>query len=329
MSDQPDSQGPSDAQKDASDQPLQSQRELLDAKQVTTAEHKVAAKALPEAETILLDVIKHCPKVDQYRNRITSKDGKTMYIKFWNNAAFSEYILIHGKSHGDQKVVAIPNAYPRAFYTIAFIMVSQGRYAEAIQYLRAGAQLQRNPVFYAEMATAFTQIGKADVAKQCYYAILSQFKDVITYSMIGRAFRGLGYIAVEEKSIVEAENFYMKSLNYDPSSAVVRGELQYIQKLKHDAALLQSDKKQSIMHTTSSNVNICHMCGAGNRAGHIKDLGTTSQFTCTQCEQLIANKNANTAAKPQADSSGSSNSTTTGKQDDITQQVQNIDLDKN
>ena len=102
--------------------------EHADATKVDEAHKLMRQGHNSEAENILLGVCSRCPDDYQY----TYVVGNVRYIKFWDVNEFIHYAGIH-KDEIKETIIWIKSAYPRACYFLAYLLIENHKYQEALR----------------------------------------------------------------------------------------------------------------------------------------------------------------------------------------------------
>ena len=140
-----------------------------------------------------------------------------------------------GSAEGRAKVVSADWAY--AYYFRAYALLEIGRLSEAKSSLeRALALSPRNSQFLAELAYIYQGEKNWPLALQTFQLAEAAAKDVsppnVKNKDLSRAWRGMGYVLIEQNRLDEAEKMYRQSLELDKNDSKALKELQYIQNLK-------------------------------------------------------------------------------------------------
>src|SRR5690349_16218671 len=108
------------------------EQERVDAEHVDEAAMAISRGDLDAAMDHLNAVFANLPS--EYANSTEAPDG-SITVKFWDQRAFAHYVLWNNE-HGTPRTVHWQkNAYPRAIYQFAFMLVSGGVYEKAIEIL--------------------------------------------------------------------------------------------------------------------------------------------------------------------------------------------------
>ena len=140
-----------------------------------------------------------------------------------------------GSAEGRAKVVSADWAY--AFYFRAYALLEIGRLSEAKSSLeRALALSPRNSQFLAELAYIYQGEKNWPLALQTFQLAEAAAKVVspadVKNKDLSRAWRGMGYVLIEQNRLDEAEKMYRQCLELDKNDSKALKELQYIQSLK-------------------------------------------------------------------------------------------------
>jgi tetratricopeptide (TPR) repeat protein len=133
------------------------------------------------------------------------------------------------------KVVSSDWAY--AYYLRAYALLEIGRPADAkLSLERALALSPRNSQFLSELANIYQREKNWPLALQTFQLAEAAAKDVsppnLKNSDLSRAWRGIGFVYVEQNRLDEAEKIYQQCLELDKNDAKALNELRYIQGMK-------------------------------------------------------------------------------------------------
>ena len=176
------------------------------------------------ARSLLEEVVSRTP--NNYINQF-EQDG-TLYIKFWDGQEVQEYEAWREAEGQTDHVVALINAYPRAYFYIAYLYFEEKDFEKAIHYLDKGLLLQPGyPNLLNEKAQAMIQLGRHQEALGLFDQVLSQSGFVSPHQK-AISLRGKGYLLVEEGDLDAAERVFLESLKLEPDSMLAKNELQFI-----------------------------------------------------------------------------------------------------
>jgi tetratricopeptide (TPR) repeat protein len=149
------------------------------------------------------------------------------------------YLLEAANKKVSAKVVSSNWAY--AYYMKAYSLVELERIAEAKEMLnRAVALSPHNSQFLAELGNIYQREKNWPKALETFQAAESAARDFsppdLKNSELSRAWRGIGYVYVEQNRLDEAEQVYLQCLELDASDSKAVNELRYIQDLRAKAS---------------------------------------------------------------------------------------------
>ncbi|HEV3144173.1 MAG TPA: hypothetical protein VGZ47_09840 [Gemmataceae bacterium] len=203
--------------------------EAEDAQLVNKAVDRIGKKDFQGAQALLLEVVSRTPS--NYVNQFET-DGK-VYIKFWDMPEFLGYIAIMQEKGPVKDVIWLPNAYPRAFFYLAYLQIELGNLKQALDYLDHGLILHPDhPKLMNEKAQALTGLRRF---REALTIDERAFVDNTYTNLHDKALslRGRGFVLIELGDLEAAEESFRRSLEYEPESPVVPQELAYIQQLRH------------------------------------------------------------------------------------------------
>ncbi|MGE5490300.1 MAG: tetratricopeptide repeat protein [Actinomycetota bacterium] len=136
---------------------------------------------------------------------------------------------------GSAKVVSANWAY--AYYLKAYALVELGNIAEAKPSLeRALALSPRNSQFLAELGNIYQREKDWKSAQGTFELAEAAAKEFsppdVKNVELSRAWRGLGYVYIEQNRLDDAEGMYRRCLELDKNDARALNELRYIEKLR-------------------------------------------------------------------------------------------------
>jgi tetratricopeptide (TPR) repeat protein len=137
---------------------------------------------------------------------------------------------------GDAKVMSTPN-WAYAYYLKAYALLELGRIPEAKSNLeRALALSPRNSQFLSELGNLYQRENDWPQALKTYQlaeAAAKQFSPPNSKnSELSRAWRGIGFVYVEQNRLDEAEKMYQQCLELDKNDTTAVNELRYVRNLK-------------------------------------------------------------------------------------------------
>lgn len=136
---------------------------------------------------------------------------------------------------GSAKVVSANWAY--AYYLKAYALLELGRLSEARSNLeRALALSPRNSQFLSELGNFYQRERNWTQALQTFQlaeAAAKEFSPLNAKNIeLSRAWRGIGFVYVEQNRFEEAEKIYQQCLELDKNDTRAANELRYVRNLK-------------------------------------------------------------------------------------------------
>ncbi|MGC4120599.1 MAG: tetratricopeptide repeat protein [Myxococcales bacterium] len=197
------------------------QLEADDASKVDAALEALSAEDVRQAEDLLLEVVRNCPREYAYQ----LEQGDWLAIKFWDQAEFIHYVAFHKARGRDRAVRWIKSAYPRAFFYLGFLKVKLGDHEQALAFLDAGLALEpSNPKLICEKAQALIGLGRFQEALELYRT-LERPCEHVTGHELAMSLRGQGYILINQGQLDRAQEAFERSLHLEPHSEVAHSEL--------------------------------------------------------------------------------------------------------
>lgn len=136
-----------------------------------------------------------------------------------------------------RSAVAVEDTWCDAIFFKGYALIDLGQPAEARKWLeRAVAMAPHNAHYKGELAETYKAAKDWDKA----YALFRETADdAQTYSPddikkfdLGRAWRGMGFVLIEQGKLDEAQAIFEKCLTLDPNDEKAKGELRYIEEQK-------------------------------------------------------------------------------------------------
>jgi len=255
--------------------------EKADANRVDEAISLIKSNNYAKASRILLEVVQNAPKVYLH----TTEVNNALYMRFWDQGEFVNFVQ---KAPPSKQTYWVMSAYPRAYYYLGFISVSEGRLQDAITYLDAGAKLEpTNPKFKTEKAHALSKSGRFADAFAALEGITGPGPHV-SEDMFAMVLRSRGASLIELGDLEAAQKNLTKSLEYAPGNKIALNELQYIRQL---AASGGRTTGAILSHTTNGEGPlVCKFCGDKNVSGSFGIAGDRKSFTCDKCKLGYSNQ---------------------------------------
>ena len=144
------------------------------------------------------------------------------------------YMTEAANSNAAAKIVSILWAY--AYYSKGYSLIELGHLSEGKDALdRALALSPRNSQFLSELGSFYQREKNWLKAYETFQAAESAAKEFSPPEQksveLSRAWRGLGFIYVEQRKLDEAEQMYRQCLELDPADSRAVNELHYVQDL--------------------------------------------------------------------------------------------------
>jgi tetratricopeptide (TPR) repeat protein len=176
-----------------------------------------------------LDVL--APVITDFDGQVAAAKAKGMVFCA---ADFTEALLYSGMSAKKKKAgIVLGREVCEAYFLEAFALTDLDRKDEALAALeRLTALSPMHAHYFVELGFAYRASGNPAKAREAYQhahdvAGLSG-DDAQAKLLRAAALRGLGYIAIDQGDLDEAEKLYRKSLEDDPDSAIAKSELEFI-----------------------------------------------------------------------------------------------------
>lgn len=207
-------------------------------------EESMLAQRLAEGERLL-----HSRKVEEsldyfdkvalaYEEKFSGNSTK-YYSARTPNEAMMYMVEAASTKAGAAKVVS--SNWAQAYFLKAYALVEMRKLDEAKAALeRALALSPRNSNYLSELAAIYLHKKEWSSALQAYQLAEAAAKDFsppnIKDSELARAWRGKGYVYVEQNRLDDAEKMYRQCLDLNKNDIKAINELRYIQKVKSKAA---------------------------------------------------------------------------------------------
>lgn len=130
---------------------------------------------------------------------------------------FNKALIIYKEANYQQK------NNPDILFKIAYSLMQQDRYDEALDYLKEALQLDKtSTAIYQALATTYRKLGDVEMAKNSLNSSIAiDGSNPITYYNYGN-------LLVDEKEFEEAKKMYKKALELDPDFKEAQEELSKI-----------------------------------------------------------------------------------------------------
>jgi tetratricopeptide (TPR) repeat protein len=197
----------------------------------------MAAGRLRDAKTLLEVALRKMPgdwtpirSVDHQRGLRQRGHESDKEIAFWSQDEFLAYAQSEQRKE-QGTIYWVPESYSRAWAQLAFILVEEKDYLEALRCLTRGLQLEPNhPELWSEKGFVLQSLHRNGEALQCYVRAAS-VRAWAPRTQISRALRGQGINLIELGRVDEAVCAFEKSLELEPGNNIAIQELEYIAQL--------------------------------------------------------------------------------------------------
>lgn len=165
-----------------------------------------------------------------YEEAYRGEEAK-LYCARWPTESLM-YLLEAANTHTSAKVVSINWAY--AYYLKAYSLTELGSISEAKELLgKAIALSPRNSSFISELGSIYQREKDWPRALETFRAAESAAQEVSPpqekNNDLSRAWRGFGFVYVEQSKFDEAEKMYRQCLELNSADSKALNELRYIQ----------------------------------------------------------------------------------------------------
>ncbi|MDR1425221.1 MAG: tetratricopeptide repeat protein [Azoarcus sp.] len=163
------------------------------------------------------------------------RDEKTRFFCARSPAESLLYLLEAATAKaGDAKVVSVNWAY--AYYLKSYALLELGRLSDVKANLeRALALSPHNSQFLSELGNFYQRERNWPKALQTFQLAeaAAEFSPPdVKNSDLSRAWRGIGFVYVEQKRLEDAEKIYLRCLELDKNDTRAANELRYVQDLR-------------------------------------------------------------------------------------------------
>jgi tetratricopeptide (TPR) repeat protein len=163
---------------------------------------------------------------DRYRN---SKDE--IRCARWNTESL--YYLVESASR-KKNMVVLASTWADAYFLKGYILVHIGQFVQARPFLEKAIKLSPgNAMYLSELGGVFQREKNWPAALQTFQSAeqATEFSPPdVKNAELGKAWRGIAYVYVEQGRLDEAEALYKKCLKLDPNDSMAAGELRYVEK---------------------------------------------------------------------------------------------------
>ncbi|HZX32533.1 MAG TPA: tetratricopeptide repeat protein [Rhodocyclaceae bacterium] len=163
------------------------------------------------------------------------KDDNAKFFSARTQPETLMYLMEAAASKNSAKVVSQNWAY--AYYLKAYALVELGNFTDAKPSLeRALALSPRNAQFLAELGNIYQREKDWKSALETFELAEAAAKEFSPPNMknveLSRAWRGQGFVHIEQNRLDDAEKLYLRCLELDKNDAKALNELRYIEKLR-------------------------------------------------------------------------------------------------
>lgn len=160
------------------------------------------------------------------------KDEKVKIYAARSQAEALMYLLEAANAKTSAKVASMN--WPNAYYFKAYTLTEMGRIGEAKESLVKAISLSpRNSQFLSELGHIYQLEKNWPLALQTFKSAETAAKEFsppqLKNAELSRAWRGMGYVYVEQKKLDDAEKMYRQCLQLDPNDKRAQSELEYVQ----------------------------------------------------------------------------------------------------
>jgi tetratricopeptide (TPR) repeat protein len=205
-----------------------------------TFDGEEAMQQIFDEGTRLIQSGKFTEAIQQFDKVIASyekrfRDGKTRFFCARSTVESLLYLAEAANAQaGDAKVVSMNWAY--AYYLKSYALLELGRFPDVKANLeRALALSPRNSQFLSELGNFYQRERnwpKALETFQLAEAAAEFSPPDAKNNDLSRAWRGIGFVYIEQDRLEEAEEIYQRCLEFDKNDTKAASELQYVQDLK-------------------------------------------------------------------------------------------------
>lgn len=201
---------------------------MVEKDEVSEAAMLIMDNKLEKGEELLKNVIKSMPAKWQ----AMKETGGQIAYAFWDMQDFQSFVQFQSTAKNKKDVVWVHPSYSRAYYYLAYIRIERGETDAALAMLDKSLSLEPdNPHAMCEKAQVLANIGRIDEAIGLFQKA-SGCRPWSPPQMKARALRGVGFSYIEKGELDNAEEMFLKSLEFDPGNRHALNELGYIGQLR-------------------------------------------------------------------------------------------------
>jgi len=169
-----------------------------------------------------------------YEEKFRDEKTRLLFCARWSVESL-RYLVEAANEKRDAKIVSSNWAY--AYYLKAYSLQDLGRVSEAkVMLERALALSPRNSQFLSELASIYQREKNWPTALQTYQLAEAAAREFsppkVKDAELSRAWRGMGFVLVEQNRLDEAEKMYRQCLELNKNDSMALNELRYILNLK-------------------------------------------------------------------------------------------------
>lgn len=173
--------------------------------------------------------------ISAYEDAYRGKRVK-IYCARWQTETLM-YLLEAASAKKSEKAVVLSVNWANAYHMKAYSLVELNRISEAKEMLNQAITLSpQNSNFLAELGYIYQREKNWPKALKTFQAAASAARDFsppeVKNTELSRAWRGMGFVYVEQHKLDEAERMYRQCLELDASDRIAAAELQYVQALR-------------------------------------------------------------------------------------------------
>lgn len=188
----------------------------------------IAAREPEKAIADFLDVV-----LLEFNDRFKNETARVYSAR---TAPEAKYYAAQSAKKGEKSII-LNDYWSNALYLKAYALIDIGRVDDAVASLEKAAELSpKNAQILAELAFAH-QIRKEwrvtmDLLKKAAEAAEIYSPEQVKNAELAHAWRGMGFVLVEQGKLRKAEKIYRKCLELDENDKRAMAELDYIAQLK-------------------------------------------------------------------------------------------------
>ena len=171
----------------------------------------------------------------EFNDRIRHEEARVYSARTKEEALY--YTTRSEKKH--EKSIILNDLWANALYLKAYALIDLGRLDEAVTVLEKAVEISpKNAQVLAELGFVHQLKKEWDVTldwlKEAAEAAETYSPENVKNAELSHAWRGMGYVLVEQGKLRKAEKIYKKCLKLDENDKRAKAELEYIAQLKAD-----------------------------------------------------------------------------------------------